>query len=66
MATEVESIVVMCPKCGVEFATWQGIGLEGLGPDPCPKCGFTPSEDPRVYWDRPIEPPDEDEARLTG
>ena len=63
MATELERIVVTCPKCGEDYATWQGVGLESLGPDPCPRCGFTPSEDPRIYRDGIIEPLDEDDAR---
>jgi hypothetical protein len=65
MAIEVESIVVTCARCGNDYATWQGVGLEALGPDPCPRCGFTPEEDPRLYSDGPVEPPDEDEARST-
>ena len=55
MASEVESIVVTCPKCGNEYATWQGVGLEALGPDPCPRCGYTPAEDPRLHRDGPVE-----------
>ena len=65
MANEIDSIVVTCLKCGEEYATWKGVGLEDLGPDPCPQCGFIPGEDPRLYWDRPIEPFDEDEVRLS-
>ena len=63
MATKVESIAVTCLKCGEEYSTWQGVGLESLGPDPCPRCGFAPSEDPRIYWDGLVEPIDEDEIR---
>ena len=66
MATEVECIVVTCPKCGEDYATWLGVGLEELGPDPCPSCGFTPSEDPRLYRDGPVEPLDEDESLVQG
>ena len=66
MATEIESIVVTCLRCGEDYATWIGMGLECLGPDPCPKCGFTPSEDPRLHRDGPVEPLDEDEARVQG
>ncbi len=55
MATNVECIVVTCPRCGSEYATWQGVGLELLGPDPCPRCGFTPDEDPRLHRDTPAE-----------
>jgi hypothetical protein len=54
MTCEVESIVVTCPRCGNEYATWQGVGLEILGPDPCPRCGFTPAEDPRLHRDRTL------------
>ena len=64
MTTEIDSIVVTCLKCGEDYVTWMGVGLEDLGPDPCPRCGFTPTEDPRLYRDRPIEPFDEDEVRL--
>ena len=66
MTTEIESIVVTCLRCSEDYVTWLGIGLEGLGPDPCPKCGFTPSEDPRLHRDGPVEPVDEDEARVQG
>lgn len=66
MTTKIESIVVTCLKCGEEYPTWMGVGLEFLGPDPCPRCGFTPSEDPRLYRDGLVEPIDEDEARLSG
>lgn len=66
MTTTIESIVVTCLKCGEDYSSWMGVGLEELGPDPCPQCGFTPSEDPRLYRDRPVEPPDEDETRLSG
>ena len=65
MATKIESIVVTCLKCGNDYTTWMGVGLENLGPDPCSRCGFTPGEDPRLYRDRPIEQLDEDEARLS-
>jgi hypothetical protein len=41
----------VCARCGEEYATWSGVGLEVLGPDPCPRCGFTPEEDPRLYND---------------
>jgi ribosomal protein S27AE len=51
MATEIERTVVVCGRCGEEYATWSGVGLEVLGPDPCPRCGFTPDEDPRLYDD---------------
>ena len=61
MASEVESIVVTCPKCGEEYPTWQGVGLEALGPDPCPKCGFTPAEDPRLHRDGPVQDYDDEE-----
>jgi ribosomal protein S27AE len=64
MAIEVESIVVTCPKCGEEYATWMGVGLEGLGPDSCPRCGFTPSEDPRLHRDGLADIADEDEPGL--
>jgi len=64
MSTDVESIVITCIKCGEEYASWQNIGLDSPGPDPCPRCGFTPTEDPRVYWDGLVEPLDEDEVRL--
>ena len=66
MATEVERIAVTCPKCGEDFGTWQGVGLEKLGPDPCPHCGFIPSEDPRLHRDGPVEAFDEDESREPG
>ena len=66
MATEIESIVVTCLRCGEDYATWLGMGLEHLGPDPCPQCCFTPSEDPRLYRDGPVEPLDEDEVRVQG
>lgn len=62
MATEVECIVAVCPKCGEEFGTWQGVGLEKLGPDPCPHCGFIPEEDPRLHRDGLVVF-DEDDAR---
>lgn len=55
MAIPVERVVVTCPKCGTEYSTWQGLGLEILGPDACPRCGFTPSEDPRLHHDRSVE-----------
>jgi len=55
MAIEVERTVVICPRCGEEYGSWRGVGLEVLGPDPCPRCGFTPSADPRLYSDGPIE-----------
>lgn len=61
MATEVESIVVTCPRCGNEYATWQGVGLEALGPDPCPGCGFTPDEDPRLHKDALADDPEDEE-----
>jgi hypothetical protein len=61
MANQVECIAVICPRCGSEYPTWQGVGLEVLGPDPCPKCGFTPAEDPRLHWDRPLEDFDDDD-----
>ena len=35
MATKIDSIVVTCLKCGEEYTTWMGVGLEELGPDPC-------------------------------
>ncbi len=54
MAIEVESIIVTCPRCGEDYVTWLGVGLEVLGPDPCPKCGFTPEEDPRLHRDGPV------------
>jgi len=60
MATEIERTVVLCPRCGEEYATWSGVGLEALGPDPCPKCGYTPNDDPRLYRDGPVEPIDDD------
>lgn len=63
MATEVESIVVTCPKCGEDYATWMGVGLEELGPDSCPRCGFTPAEDPRLQRDDIADFSDEDEPR---
>ena len=63
MASEVERMVVTCLKCGEEYATWQGVGLEALGPDPCPRCGFIPAEDPRLHRDRPVEDFDEEDAR---
>ena len=66
MTTTIESIAVTCVRCGEEYSSWMGVGLEELGPDPCPKCGFTPSEDPRLYRDRPAEPIDEDETRLSS
>jgi hypothetical protein len=66
MATKLECIIVTCPRCGDEYSTWQGIGLEDLGPDPCPRCGFTPDEDPRLFQDGPVESFDEDEVRLQG
>jgi hypothetical protein len=55
MASEIERMVVTCLKCGEDYATWQGVGLEALGPDPCPRCGFTPTEDPRLHRDGPVE-----------
>jgi predicted RNA-binding Zn-ribbon protein involved in translation (DUF1610 family) len=61
MAIEVESIVVTCPRCGEDYATWQGVGLEILGPDPCPSCGFTLAEDPRLHRDGPVEVFDEEQ-----
>lgn len=61
MATHVECIGVTCPRCGEVYTTWQGIGLEVLGADPCPRCGFTPAEDPRLYRDGPIEDYDDDD-----
>jgi hypothetical protein len=64
MTTEVESIVVTCPKCGNEYATWQGIGLEALGPDPCPRCGFTPTDDPRLHQDAIDADAEEDDLRI--
>lgn len=63
MATELERIVATCAKCGEEYGTWQGVGLESLGPDPCPRCGFRPTEDPRLYTDPLVETFDEDESR---
>ncbi|MCU0303050.1 MAG: hypothetical protein MUC56_03185 [Thermoanaerobaculales bacterium] len=62
MAGELECIGVTCPKCGSDYATWLGVGLESLGPDPCPCCGFTPAEDPRLHRDRPPVEPDDEEA----
>ena len=61
MATEVESIVVTCLKCGYEDATWQGVGLEALGPDPGPGCGFTPDEDPRLHSDAVVDDLEDEE-----
>jgi hypothetical protein len=66
MATKVEIMAITCPKCGEEYSTWQGVGPEPLEPDPCPRCGFIPTDDPQVYWDGVVEPLDEDEARLPG
>jgi hypothetical protein len=61
MANQVESILVTCPRCGEQYGTWQGIGLEVLGPDPCPSCGFTPAQDPRLYRDGPVVEYEEEE-----
>jgi NAD-dependent SIR2 family protein deacetylase len=66
MATTIDSFVVTCLKCGEEYTTWTGIDLEEIEPDPCPQCGFAPSDDPWFYEDGLIEPIDEDEARLSG
>ena len=66
MATKIDSIVVTCLKCGEEYITWMGLGLEELGPDPCPRCGSIPSEDPRLYRDGPAEVFDGEEARANG
>ncbi len=66
MATTIESIVVTCLKCGEDYVTWEGAGLEDFGSDPCPRCGFAPCDDPRLYWDGLVEPLDEEEVRVTG
>ena len=63
MATEVERTAVLCPKCGEEYGTWAGVGLEALGPDSCPRCGFAPADDPRSYRDGLAEPNDDDDPR---
>ncbi len=61
MATEIERTVVVCAMCGEEYATWSGVGLEVLGPDPCPTCGFIPTSDPRAYSEGLVEPLDDDD-----
>lgn len=66
MATKIESIVVTCLRCGEDYTTWTGAGLESLGPDPCPRCGFAPHEDARLYRDGPVESFDEDKVRAQG
>jgi len=55
MAIEVESIVVTCPRCGEDYVTWRGVGIERPDPEPCPSCGFTLSEDPRLHRDGPVQ-----------
>ena len=64
MAIEIENTVVTCLRCGEDYATWLGMDRGQFSPDPCPRCGFIPSEDPGLYRDGILEPVDEDEARV--
>ncbi len=66
MATTIDRIVVTCLKCGEEYTTWAGFDLDSPEPDPCPQCGFSPSDDPWLFEDAIVDPLDEDEARLSG
>jgi predicted RNA-binding Zn-ribbon protein involved in translation (DUF1610 family) len=45
MDSTVETIEVVCPRCGDEFALWYRLSPDPADPATCPTCGHDLAED---------------------
>ena len=63
MDTIVESIEIICPKCGEDFADWYRPSLDPATSSTCPRCGYDLTEDREVRAEGPWLPEEDSQEQ---